>query len=428
VSIDVEELLVAELRRQASAVTWQPAMLDRVLQRRRKRLLRRRAMTAAGTICVVVGLLAVSVSAAMSSRGIPGARAKVQTVAYVLSRARSAVGAARQDVLEVHAQFSNGWSYTAWFEPATGQSRIDVHPPADSPVFYYFDHSRTIIVNYQTQTYSTHSLSVQWRQLLLPVNVAWGGLATLPTPTAIRRALAARSFQRVGTDTVGGRRLLHFRGSDIFPQLKPHGGGGYHTLDIWINATTYLPVRSVTGQGPYAPRMRSTFSWLPATQENLAVFTPKIPPGFRHESSRLRFVRLFRSRKAERLSQADHRCPAAEACPLASRPGPQGAPAIEDRKWRAAAEAIDFDRVAAIASELTGKTITRVTVSDDDYRTSLVGHGVPESAADILLGIFAASRAGEFAAVDPTLATLLGRTPTGLEAYLRDEIASDANA
>jgi NAD(P)H dehydrogenase (quinone) len=57
-----------------------------------------------------------------------------------------------------------------------------------------------------------------------------------------------------------------------------------------------------------------------------------------------------------------------------------------------------------------------------------VGHGVPESAADILLGIFAASRAGEFAAVDPTLATLLGRTPTGLEAYLRDEIASDANA
>ncbi len=268
-SLDVEELLVAELRRQANAVTWQPAMLDRVLQRRRKRLLRRRAMTAAGTICVVVGVLAVSVSAAVSSRGIPGARAKVQTVAYVLSRARSAVGAARQNVLEVHAQFSNGWSYTAWFEPATGQSRIDVHPPAGSPVFYY-----------------PHSLSAQWRQLLLPVNVAWGGLATLPTPTAIRRALAARSFQRVGTETVGGQRLLHFRGSDIFPQLKPHGGGGYHTLDIWINATTYLPVRSVTGQGPYAPRMRSTFSWLPATQENLAVFTPKIPPGFRHESSR----------------------------------------------------------------------------------------------------------------------------------------------
>jgi NAD(P)H dehydrogenase (quinone) len=91
-----------------------------------------------------------------------------------------------------------------------------------------------------------------------------------------------------------------------------------------------------------------------------------------------------------------------------------------------AAEAVDFDRVAAIASELTGKTITRVTVSDDDYRASMADHGVPGSVADMLLGIFAASRAGEFAAVAPTLATLLGRTPTGLEAFLRDEIASDA--
>lgn len=89
-----------------------------------------------------------------------------------------------------------------------------------------------------------------------------------------------------------------------------------------------------------------------------------------------------------------------------------------------AMDAVDFDRVAAIASELTGKTIARVTVGDDDYRASLAEHGVPESAADVLLGIFAASRVNEFAAVDPTLTTLLGRPPTTLEALLRDEIAT----
>ncbi|MCW2917886.1 MAG: hypothetical protein JWN52_5954 [Actinomycetia bacterium] len=91
-----------------------------------------------------------------------------------------------------------------------------------------------------------------------------------------------------------------------------------------------------------------------------------------------------------------------------------------------ATEAVDFDRVAAIASELTGKTITRVTVGDDDYRASLVEHGVPEPAVDVLLGIFAASRAHEFAAVDTTLTTLLGRPPASLEAFVRDEIANDA--
>ena len=38
--------------------------------------------------------------------------------------------------------------------------------------------------------------------------------------------------------------------------------------------------------------------------------------------------------------------------------------------------------------------------------------------ADQLLGIFAASRAGEFSAADPTLATLLGREPTPLSTAL----------
>jgi NAD(P)H dehydrogenase (quinone) len=93
-----------------------------------------------------------------------------------------------------------------------------------------------------------------------------------------------------------------------------------------------------------------------------------------------------------------------------------------------AAEAVDFDQVAAVASELMGKTVTRVTVSDDDFRASMAAHGVPESVADLLLEIFAASRAHEFAAVDPALTTLLGRTPTSFEAFLRDELAADAKA
>lgn len=76
------------------------------------------------------------------------------------------------------------------------------------------------------------------------------------------------------------------------------------------------------------------------------------------------------------------------------------------------AEALDFAELAEIVSELTGRPITRTVVSDQEYRAALVAHGAPEDRADMLLGMFAASRLGDFAAVDPTLDQLLGHPPT----------------
>lgn len=88
-----------------------------------------------------------------------------------------------------------------------------------------------------------------------------------------------------------------------------------------------------------------------------------------------------------------------------------------------AAAAVDFAQVAEIVSAITGNLVALRTVSDEDYRAGLVGHGVPEAAAGVLLDIFTAGRAGAFAAVDPTLTTLLDRPPTTLEAYLRTQLA-----
>ncbi|MDF9810884.1 hypothetical protein [Streptomyces sp. SPB162] len=86
--------------------------------------------------------------------------------------------------------------------------------------------------------------------------------------------------------------------------------------------------------------------------------------------------------------------------------------------------ALTFDDIAAIATESTGRAVTRTTTTDDRFREQLVGHGVPAEAANQLLGVFAASRAGEFAAVDPALATLLGREPTPLSTVLREQPAT----
>ncbi|MFJ2156514.1 SDR family oxidoreductase [Streptomyces sp. NPDC087856] len=78
------------------------------------------------------------------------------------------------------------------------------------------------------------------------------------------------------------------------------------------------------------------------------------------------------------------------------------------------AEALDLADVAAVASAVTGRTIKRVTVSDEEYRAGLVSHGVPEGQAELLVGLFRASRAGEFAEVSPVLGELLGRAPVSV--------------
>ena len=87
-------------------------------------------------------------------------------------------------------------------------------------------------------------------------------------------------------------------------------------------------------------------------------------------------------------------------------------------------EALDFADIARIASELTGRDITRVTVSDDEWLNSMLSYGLPEAHASLLLGVFAASRRGEFATVDPTLGQLLEHEPIPFREVLAATLAS----
>jgi NAD(P)H dehydrogenase (quinone) len=81
-------------------------------------------------------------------------------------------------------------------------------------------------------------------------------------------------------------------------------------------------------------------------------------------------------------------------------------------------EAIDLAALAERASEVFGRRVTRVTVSDDDYVAGLAAHGVPEDRARLFLGLFQAARAGEFDVVDPAMAGLLGRPATPVQDVL----------
>ena len=86
-------------------------------------------------------------------------------------------------------------------------------------------------------------------------------------------------------------------------------------------------------------------------------------------------------------------------------------------------EALTLADIAAMAAELTGRPIARITVTDDEFRAGLLSHGVPAPRADMLVGLFVASRRGEFAAVDSTLERLLGRPPISIRKILAAHIS-----
>ena len=76
-----------------------------------------------------------------------------------------------------------------------------------------------------------------------------------------------------------------------------------------------------------------------------------------------------------------------------------------------ASAAPTFQEIAAIASELTGRTIECVAVDDDTWVAAQIDHGVPEVMVRLLLGFYRAAQQGAFAGVDPLLGKLLGREP-----------------
>jgi len=88
-----------------------------------------------------------------------------------------------------------------------------------------------------------------------------------------------------------------------------------------------------------------------------------------------------------------------------------------------AAEAHDLEEIAGILSELTGRSIRRVVADDDEWTQGLIGHGVPEDQARMLLGMFLAARRGEFVATDPTLEQLLGRPARSIRTVLDGVVA-----
>ncbi|HLU57564.1 MAG TPA: NAD(P)H-binding protein [Pseudonocardia sp.] len=91
-----------------------------------------------------------------------------------------------------------------------------------------------------------------------------------------------------------------------------------------------------------------------------------------------------------------------------------------------APEALDLADVAAILTELSGRPIRRLVADDAEWAASLIAHGVPRERADLLLGMYAAARRGEFAATGRDLEALIGRPATPVRTLLDEVVARAA--
>ncbi|CCH85819.1 Putative nucleoside-diphosphate-sugar epimerase [Modestobacter italicus] len=91
-----------------------------------------------------------------------------------------------------------------------------------------------------------------------------------------------------------------------------------------------------------------------------------------------------------------------------------------------ASAAPTFEEVAATASELTGRTVERVVVGEDEWLAAQVAGGQPEFVARFLLGMYQAAEQGFFAGVDPLLGELLGREPRSVRDLLATSTARAA--
>ncbi len=84
-----------------------------------------------------------------------------------------------------------------------------------------------------------------------------------------------------------------------------------------------------------------------------------------------------------------------------------------------ASETLVFADITALASEILKRDVSRIVVSDAEYRTAQLAHGYPEGMVDMLASLFDATRAREFDVIDPTLERILGRKPTSMSETLR---------
>lgn len=103
------------------------------------------------------------------------------------------------------------------------------------------------------------------------------GFPAPSTPDALRRELAEEQLVLVGRERIDGRETIQLRGAD-----SPHWPRAANPR-YWVDASTYLLVRSLVQKGEGAARvqLQADHAWLEPTAAALARLDVPVPAGYR---------------------------------------------------------------------------------------------------------------------------------------------------
>jgi hypothetical protein len=291
---DVEDLLRQGMLRY-TADLHAPTGMVREAQRRRGRRLAQRSVTAGAALAACAAAVVAVVFA-----GLPGAQQKspspAQTIdaAYVTKRVASALSAAGPaEIAQMAVTFSRpgGGTTTAKEWSYGDQWRSVQYSSTGQPVFEEGGASSTYtLVNYSTRTWARQSgVAGQTEPAPQPTGCVLAGAALSPLfgPTS-KLSVGSSSASVVqllrtaiscGTLTVDGQQRV----DGIEATKLTSSPGSRISETVWVNPTTYLPVRVVTrsAAGSSVTQRTADITWLKPSAQDQAALTVSIPAGFR---------------------------------------------------------------------------------------------------------------------------------------------------
>jgi hypothetical protein len=276
---------------------------------------RRRQSRRAWTIRTSIGAPLVAAAAVVVATAGPGAtsdqprqpqaappvttttQARVENLAHVQSMTIQALRSAEEYIIYKKEELSSGYleywtdratvryrmdAYSTFVQPdqqerPSGQVRAPRGPDDVETGPLHRTHSiagdgplgdvRYTQVDYERKTWSTHHDTEPPPVLEVP---------DVLDPDALKKAIDEGRMELIGPERVGDEDTHHLR---LFATVR-----GYQ-IDLWVDATSYLPVRETTtviGGSP-EPVMTSEYDWLPRNEENLAKLVLTPPPDFTKE-------------------------------------------------------------------------------------------------------------------------------------------------
>jgi hypothetical protein len=290
---DVEDMLRQGMLRY-TADLHAPAGMVREARRRRGRRLAQRSVTAGAALatCAAAVVAVVFVGLPGAHQNSSGPTPSIDT-AYVTKRVASALSGAGPAEIARMTVTSSGpvgtrtakeWSYG-------DQWRSVVYSSPGQPVFDEGGASSTYtLVNYSTRTWarqrgvagqagpaSQQTGCVRAAAALSLLFRPGIGLSAGSPPASVVQLL--RTAISCGTLTEAGQQRV----DGIEATKLTSSSGSLISETIWVNPTTYLPVRVVirAAAGSSVTQQAADITWLKPTARNQAALTVSIPAGFR---------------------------------------------------------------------------------------------------------------------------------------------------